>query len=192
MDSLPIEILDKIAAEDVAVYRALALGYPRYGRSMTPGRVFDYMAAAGYNCRVIRTRHGQCISWTYNGRPHRVNGPAFQYQCGSNIWIYNGSLHRDDGPAVEFQCICTGNTRCESWFKHDRRHRIGGPCYIDECVRTIYAIDGEQTTPDGVLISTIQQEIANLVKKYGYVIIPERVDEYCSDFTITFEYSGKK
>ena len=39
--------------------------------------------------------------WYFNGRLHRVDGPAVEYPDGTKAWFLNGRLHRVDGPAVE-------------------------------------------------------------------------------------------
>ncbi|HUS50962.1 MAG TPA: hypothetical protein VMZ91_12415 [Candidatus Paceibacterota bacterium] len=39
--------------------------------------------------------------WFLNGKLHRVDGPAIEYENGSKEWFLNGKLHRDDGPAIE-------------------------------------------------------------------------------------------
>lgn len=43
LDLLPLELIDQIAAQDYRVYGALALGYPRFGRSLTAERILQYM-----------------------------------------------------------------------------------------------------------------------------------------------------
>jgi hypothetical protein len=40
--------------------------------------------------------------WLANGKFHRTNGPAIEYENGTKIWYANGSRHRIDGPAVIF------------------------------------------------------------------------------------------
>ena len=40
--------------------------------------------------------------WYFNGKLHRVDGPAVEYSNGYKRWYLNGQLHRVDGPAVEF------------------------------------------------------------------------------------------
>jgi hypothetical protein len=36
-----------------------------------------------------------------NGKFHREDGPAVEYDDGSKAWVINGKLHREDGPAIE-------------------------------------------------------------------------------------------
>ena len=35
-----------------------------------------------------------------NGKPHREDGPAFEYTTGVKQWYYNNLWHRLDGPAL--------------------------------------------------------------------------------------------
>jgi hypothetical protein len=39
-------------------------------------------------------------AWWKNGKRHRVGGPAVSYPVGYREWRYEGLLHRVDGPAV--------------------------------------------------------------------------------------------
>jgi hypothetical protein len=39
------------------------------------------------------------ICYYENVRPHRDDGPAIIYSCGTKDYYRNGFLHRDDGPA---------------------------------------------------------------------------------------------
>jgi len=49
-----------------------------------------------------RVEYSDRIEYTLNGRLHRENEPAIEYQDGSRYWYRNGKLHREDGPAVEY------------------------------------------------------------------------------------------
>ena len=40
-------------------------------------------------------------SWHFNGKLHRVDGPARVWPSGTKEWYLNGNLHRVDGPAKE-------------------------------------------------------------------------------------------
>lgn len=39
--------------------------------------------------------------WRDQGRLHREEGPAVEYDDGAKWWFRDGHFHRDDGPAVE-------------------------------------------------------------------------------------------
>jgi hypothetical protein len=34
--------------------------------------------------------------WYLNGKLHREDGPAVEYENGNNHWYLNGKLHRED------------------------------------------------------------------------------------------------
>jgi hypothetical protein len=36
------------------------------------------------------------------GKTHRTDGPAIEWNNGDRSWWINGERHREDGPAVEF------------------------------------------------------------------------------------------
>jgi hypothetical protein len=66
--------------------------------------------------------------WKLNGKSHRENGPAVEYN-GSKYWWLNGKLHREDGPAVEH-----GNGML-SWWLNGELHREDGPAIISPFVK---------------------------------------------------------
>jgi hypothetical protein len=39
--------------------------------------------------------------WRLNGKYHRIDGPAIEFEDGGKEWYLNGERHRVDGPAVE-------------------------------------------------------------------------------------------
>lgn len=39
--------------------------------------------------------------WYLNGKIHREDGPAVEYDSGDKFWYKKGTLHREDGPAVD-------------------------------------------------------------------------------------------
>jgi hypothetical protein len=93
---IPLELLYVIAAVDEQSYRAM-LAIPLFARSLTPGKVVDFMIAFGYSVAITK----DCIEWLLNGYLHRVDGPAVEYEDGYKEWCLNGDTHRDDGPAIE-------------------------------------------------------------------------------------------
>jgi len=56
-----------------------------------------------------------------NGRLHREDGPAIEYDDGSEEWFLNGKYHRENGPAI----IYIGSYK--SWCNHGKYHRLDGP-----------------------------------------------------------------
>jgi hypothetical protein len=39
--------------------------------------------------------------WAIEGKYHRLDGPAIEYNNGYKAWFVNGNLHRLNGPAIE-------------------------------------------------------------------------------------------
>ena len=51
-----------------------------------------------------------------NGKCHREDGPAIEYNDGSKAWFINGKLHREDGPAIEY------SNGAKSWYLNDIKY----------------------------------------------------------------------
>ena len=66
--------------------------------------------------------NGNKIWYNDNREPHRLDGPAIEWDDGSKEWWVNGKPHRLDGPAVE--CANGGH---KEWFVNGKRHRLDGP-----------------------------------------------------------------
>ena len=62
--------------------------------------------------------------WFLNGKLHREDGPAAEYNTGNKEWYINDILHREDGPAID----CKDGTKF--WFVHGVPHRLDGPAII--------------------------------------------------------------
>ena len=43
------------------------------------------------------------IYYYKNGKLHREDGPAIEYEDGDCYWFKDGMLHREDGPAVIYE-----------------------------------------------------------------------------------------
>ena len=56
------------------------------------------------NQEIVKTKNK--VSYYLNGKLHRENGPAIEYDDGGKEYWINGIRHRIDGPAVEY---VTGN-----------------------------------------------------------------------------------
>lgn len=50
----------------------------------------------GICCSDIETE------WFFNGKRHRLDGPAIEHPDGAKWWYVNGGLHRLDGPAIKY------------------------------------------------------------------------------------------
>jgi len=59
--------------------------------------------------------------WYKEGKKHRLDGPACEWDNGDKSWYKEGLLHRIDGPAVEW------NDGTKHWYIEGKRHRIDGP-----------------------------------------------------------------
>jgi hypothetical protein len=93
-DAFPLEILYALAAVDERSYQAM-LAVPLFAKSLTPGRIVDFMIAFGYSVEITKDR----IEWRLHGWSHRLDGPAVEYTNGDKEWFVDGVLHRVDGPA---------------------------------------------------------------------------------------------
>lgn len=54
------------------------------------------------NSEVVRTEFDDRVEYRLNGKLHRTDGPAIEYDDGDKLWYVEGRLHRLDGPAVEW------------------------------------------------------------------------------------------
>jgi len=54
--------------------------------------------------------------WRLNGKLHREDGPAVEYENGYKAWFLNDVRHREDGPAVEW---ADGS---KSWYLRGSRY----------------------------------------------------------------------
>jgi hypothetical protein len=74
--------------------------------------------------------------WDFNGKFHRLDGPAIEYANGTNAWYVDGKRHRLDGPAVEW------HSGYKAWFVDGKRyqtqqeHAIAAFLWMNEHERT--------------------------------------------------------
>ena len=54
-------------------------------------------------------------SWYLNGKKHREDGPAVEWDEGSKFWYLNDKRHREDGPAIEY---ANGDTE---WYLNGKK-----------------------------------------------------------------------
>lgn len=74
------------------------LAIPAFARSLTVGRILDFMEICGVDVHVRpRSVYGNtnlvwysCLEWTLNGVPHRYNGPACDYENGAGLYVIHG------------------------------------------------------------------------------------------------------
>jgi len=99
------------------------------------------------------------------GFPHRVHGPALEYEDGSLVWCFHGQVHRTDGPAVqmadgheEWQVhgqyhrdggpAITWASGTKEWYQHDKLHRLDGPAVTRTDSKDEYYVDGRPLTEE--------------------------------------------
>lgn len=156
MLSLPLElygqmILSSAQDDKWRIYRSL-LSLPVFARSLTYGKILDWMVECGVDVHIGSTniediddvdydpdddefeRH---IVWTINNKLHCVIGPAIEYECQDKIWYYLGKHHNKDGPAV-----VQGNFTV--WCKHGEKHRDNDePAECCKGAYLVWYIDGK-------------------------------------------------
>ena len=59
-------------------------------------------------------------AWYWEGKRHRIGGPAITYNNVDMEWYENGLLHREDGPAIEYPDV-------KEWWIKGNQHRLDGP-----------------------------------------------------------------
>lgn len=89
---LLVDVLHRIAAESPQSYRAM-LSLPPFARSLDPGIIADYKIHFGHSIEVTRYD----IRWSYHGKTHRLDGPAFENTNGTKFWYQHGILHHITG-----------------------------------------------------------------------------------------------
>lgn len=143
-DQLPIEILHQIAQTDELTYRAM-LAIPAFARSITIGKILDFMELFGHTVNVIHdsVHECHCIEWRRNGLRHRLNEPARIYANGDQFWYLNDKLHRLNEPAA----ICVDGT--QHWYQNNKHHRLDGPAVIGADGGQMWLLDGKKHRSDG-------------------------------------------
>lgn len=96
---------------------------------------------------IYTYRSADCLTYYKNGKQHREDGPAIEYDNGDYEWYINGLLHREDGPAIRFHDDKTNKTRL-SWYIDNELHREDGPAYIDEDGKFHWFLRGEKLTEE--------------------------------------------
>ena len=76
--------------------------------------------------------------WYLNDKPHREDGPAFEYTNGDKFWYLNGKLHREDGPAIEEA------NGYKAWYLNGKRHREDGPAIERASGAKYWYVDGKE------------------------------------------------
>ncbi len=77
----------------------------------------------------IRNEKDKCYEWYKNGKLHREDSPAIEYDDLSETWYYEGKKHRSDGPA-DISYFPNGDVEYWEWWIHGKLHREDGPAYV--------------------------------------------------------------
>lgn len=98
----------------------------------------------------------EAVSWTQNGKLHRIGGPTTSLydtkgQLIMESWGKNGEFHRapEDGPAFYQIDSKTRVVVYEAYFWEGKPHRIGGPAKISRS-RNTGAVTVERFYENGV------------------------------------------
>lgn len=92
---------------------------------------------------------------------HCKDGPAVEYENGTQVWYLNNQLHREDGPAFN------GKTY-KAWYKHGQRHRKDGPAieYPDGLIE--YYINDKKHRLDGPAVIYPDGEVEYWINNVKY------------------------
>lgn len=116
--------------------------------------------------------------WWVNGKLHREDGLAVEYEHGRKDWYLNGKLHREDGPAIEFA------NGTKYWFLHGERHRVDGPACEYVNGNKFWYIDGKHLTEEEFNLRT-RKLVKYIVYKNDVCIddfdLPQRVAACASE-----------
>jgi hypothetical protein len=92
---------------------------------MTAGKEGGKYSEEVYAVTIIRdVASGVAVieEWTKDGKPHRVDGPAFISRNAvtggvtKEAWVRNNKHHREDGPAVIARKADTGRIIRSEWY----------------------------------------------------------------------------
>ena len=82
----------------------------------------DIFEDLNINTGMVETKDG--VVHVKRRKIHREDGPAVEWDCGSEEWFWNGVRHRTDGPA------CTFNEGSTEWYINGKLHREDGPAFV--------------------------------------------------------------
>ena len=87
-----------------------------------------------YTVRV----EGEKTEWFFEGKRHRLDGPAVEHADGSKEWWFDGNLHRLDGPAIE------DSDGGKSWWVNGKLHRLDGPAIECASGSKLWYVNGKE------------------------------------------------
>lgn len=151
---LPLEILHEIAKVSDTTYKGI-LSIPRFGRSIKPGTMVDFMIHFGYSIKI--TSHD--VIWKKWGRRHtpwdstpNTHISKINEKVKKFYWYSNGKPYRtlDRPTEVVYTKTKIRTIRTLKWFSSLRvLHRLNKPAVItyfnDKIKSKQWWIDGIQT-----------------------------------------------
>ena len=111
-----------------------------------------------YTVKVYNDR----TEWFLNGKLHREDGPAVEWNSGDKEWFLNGQRHREDGPAAEY-------ANGKFWYLNDQQHREDGPAaeYADGC--KFWYLNGKRLTKAkfNAKMNPVELTLDEIASKFG-------------------------
>jgi hypothetical protein len=115
-----------------------------------------------YTVKVYEDR----TEWYFEGKLHREDKPAVEWNHGYKCWYKNGLLHRLDGPAREWK------TGTQFWYQNGQLHREDGPAIYLNSGHKEWWINGKRYPEQEFLTLTkgknVIKDLEELAKKHGY------------------------
>ena len=115
----------------------------------------------GYEC-VVKPRGGR--QYYYNGKLHRLDGPAYIRANGDGFWYRHGQRHRDGGSAMEW--VKDPNQR--HYYRNGKEHREDGPAVENRSGKNYFALRGKRMCLDKFLKKTPASDEEKMFVKLRY------------------------
>jgi hypothetical protein len=93
---------------------------------------------------ISKSRKGETKRWYWNGKPHRIGGPATVTANGGTVWFYEGTIHRgiENDPNYNGE-PASEHREYKAWYRYGKLHRDGDlPAEIDR-YGTRWYVNGE-------------------------------------------------
>ena len=115
---------------------------------------------------ICETNSTGTKEWYLNGKRHRVDGPAIEYQNGAKFWWLNGEVHRVDGPACEY---ANGD---KHWWLNDKRHRVDGPAVEYANGGKVWWLNSKPCKPIEVFKAATHEQKIHMLCFYASEFLP--------------------
>ena len=118
--------------------------------------------------------------WYKDGKRHREDGPAVEWESGYKEWYLEGKLHREDGPAIE------DPNGTKSWYLDGLAHREDGPAKEWPDGEKHWFKDGKRHREDGPAIELpngpewwyLEDEDYDQINLENYIVLDYCKGEY--------------